>query len=153
MDAYQLTGICNRHKHTCYYFGGVYAADTLPRIVPFYPIFYICNTALSYRPGKHWVLIFLPGNDIPEYFDSLGFPPEFHNYLIHQFLMKQGPRYWLNYIKVQADNTKTCGQFCLFVADMRCIGLNMDEIMELFYLNLNRNENLVTGYVNVHMGY
>ena len=38
--------------------GGVYAADRLPRTIPYRPLLYIANTDPHFRPGRHWVVIY-----------------------------------------------------------------------------------------------
>ena len=153
MDSFQLTRISIVHKHTRPQFGSVFSPDNLPTSILKYPIFYFCNTALSYQPGQHWILLYFPNKyEKAEYFDSLGKCPEDYNTLIKDFLKTHSSDYIITKVRVQDHNTNTCGLFCLFVSDMRCIGLKMHEIIGLFQPNnLNWNEFMATGYVKSHM--
>jgi len=53
-------------------FDGVVAADRLPNE----PRLLVCNTDPSYRPGEHWIVIYVDDEGrYGEYFDSFGRPP------------------------------------------------------------------------------
>ena len=153
MDNFQLTRIATLHSHTQPFFGGVLNPDTLPKTVTKYPIFFFCNSDLSQEKGSHWLLIYLKGvNSAPIFFDSIGKKPEEYNSLIQNFLIMQGPDYLINEQRVQAYNTSSCGMYCLFVSDLLCQDLTLEEIMNLFNRgDLGYNEMLVDSYVNGHM--
>jgi hypothetical protein len=52
-------------------FQGVYSIDTLPET----PLLLVCNTAPSYKPGQHWVALYVNSRRRGEYFDSFGRKP------------------------------------------------------------------------------
>ena len=74
-------------------FGGVYCADNLPK-KPKVNYGYIVNTDNCASSGTHWVAFYFPSNQMPEYFDSNGFPPmnfrflDFLGYQKHFFFLK-----------------------------------------------------------------
>ena len=67
--------------------GGVYAADQLPRTIPYRPSLYIANTDPHFRPGRHWVVIYF-GEEPIEYFDPLGKEP---NNIIEDYMTLMDP--------------------------------------------------------------
>jgi hypothetical protein len=52
-------------------FQGVYSIDTLPET----PRLLVCNTDPSYKPGQHWVALYVDSRRRGEYFDSFGRKP------------------------------------------------------------------------------
>ena len=153
MDNFQLACTASLHSHTQAFHGGVFSPDTLPAKITKYPIFFFCNSDMSYETGTHWLLICLRDPDHhPFYFDSLGKKPEEHNVLIRDFLSLHGPEYQSCEYRVQNYNTRTCGFYCLYVADLFCCGYSTEEILEKFEpTNLAYNEMIVQEYVNGHM--
>ena len=53
----QINSILSRHYHTRPFYGGCYAANTLPTVVNKYPTFIICNLDMSWQFGSHWLFI------------------------------------------------------------------------------------------------
>ena len=80
--------------------GGVYAADRLPRTIPYRPLLYIANTDPHFRPGRHWVVIHF-GEEHIEYFDPLGKEP---NNIIEDYLTLMGPNGYLRNVRRVQDN-------------------------------------------------
>lgn len=155
MDSRELTRIASLHLHTRPYFGGCVAADCLPLNIPFFPIFYICNSDEWYRSGTHWVLImFRSPKDPPEFFDSFGREPAYYNTLIEDYLLinARDKGYIVSNRQVQANNSAYCGYYCLTVADYFSQGYTLPNIMTLFdSSSLHKNDQAVRSYVNSHM--
>ncbi len=102
----------------------VCAANELPHhVVLRRPAAFIVNTQPNYRPGAHWVLIYLPQKKnmdstlTPYFFDSLGYPPSAYRQHFIKFLKKNNSpshTYRFNRVKIQQDNSSACGMYCLF---------------------------------------
>ena len=41
-----------------------------------FPSAYVFNLDPSYKPGVHWVAVYIDRECLPEYFDSFGCPPQ-----------------------------------------------------------------------------
>lgn len=154
MKSGEITRICSSHLHTNPYFGGCVGADGLPIKIPFFPIFFICNSDNWSQKGSHWLLIMIRSkNDKPQFFDSLGKSPFHYSKNIEDFLIANSKGgYIMSSTRVQDHDTNSCGLYCLTVADYFCQGYTMAQIMSLFDKdNLSKNEILVSAYVNNHM--
>ena len=131
------------------------AADCLPIEIPFYPIFYICNSDEWYKRGSHWLLLmFRSPDEPPEYFDSFGHTPDYYNKLIKDYLIVTGGTggYMMSTQQVQPSYSWHCGYYCLTVADYFSQGYSLSNITTLFdEFNLPKNDQLVRDYVNSHM--
>jgi len=60
-------------------FDGVFSIDNLPDD----PHLLVCNTDPSYKPGRHWIAIYIEDGR-GEFFDSFGHRPniEFEHYMV-----------------------------------------------------------------------
>lgn len=108
-------------------FVSVHAADCLPeRERRRKPCAYVVNTDEISGPGKHWVCIYFPKSKPVEYFDSFGLYPK--KYFIE--FMKNDFLFHSNFL--QQVNSTVCGQYCIAYIYLRCKGLCMAEILNLF---------------------
>ena len=82
-------------------FVGVFSIDRLPRTILTRPASLIVNLDEAFKPGSHWVAIYLPKIGPAIYMDPFGSPPP---PLIAAFLQRNSLRGW-NYIttKIQGD--------------------------------------------------
>jgi len=64
MNSDEIERFLRRHLED---FDGVFSVDTLPAK----PHLLVCNTDPSYRPGRHWICIFVEDGR-GKYFDSFG---------------------------------------------------------------------------------
>ena len=154
MNSIEITRIASLHSHTRPFFGGCLSSDTLPVLVRKYPVFYICNTDMSYERGTHWLLIMLKSPSThPTFFDSLGYPPTHYAKTIENFMIaNSNQQYEYSSVRLQQAGSIKCGMYCLTVADLFCQDKTLTEIIQLFDKdNLNKNEILVSAYVNQHM--
>ena len=95
-------------------FKGVYAIDQLPRIIlDKRPCALIVNLDPSWKPGSHWVAIFLEDKGGPaHYFDSFGRPP-FDDAII-SFLNRHSKQGWIyNGTRYQSISSTLCGIYCI----------------------------------------
>jgi len=69
MNTYELDRLIRRYVTR---FDGVFSCDRLPTK----PTLFVCNTDPSYKPGKHWIDIYVADDGrYGEFFDSLGRRP------------------------------------------------------------------------------
>ena len=76
MNTLQLKRALEHNPSTKKIFGGVFAADELPKTFDTFPYGFVANTDPSTEPGTHWVAFYFPSRDKGEFFDSYGYPPE-----------------------------------------------------------------------------
>ena len=76
MNSRQLRWILSNDKVTSRTFKSVYALDEIEHIKQkSFPSAYVFNLDPSYKPGSHWVAVYIDRKGRPEYFDSFGRPP------------------------------------------------------------------------------
>ena len=73
MNTLQIKRALERNAFTKKIFGGVFAADELPKLNTF-PCGFVANTDPSTEPGTHWVAFYFPSRDKGEFFDSSATP-------------------------------------------------------------------------------
>ena len=127
MNTKQLYQALVFNKYTNHCFNGVYSLDTLQDIES-KPKLIICNTDPSNKPGEHWVLFNFENNHV-EFFDSLGKGIDFYGIDFLRFAKRFAKTISQSKVRIQAKNTDTCGQYCLFYAYLRCKGKSMESIL------------------------
>ena len=76
MNTKQLRWILSNEKVTSRNIKGVYALDEIVHIKQkSFPSAYVFNLDPSYKPGVHWVAVYIDRRELLEYFDSFGRPP------------------------------------------------------------------------------
>lgn len=121
-------------------FVNTYAADTIPKEPrSLKPASYIANLSPLHSTGTHWVCFFFPITGLTEYFDTFGLDIPFH------FLDFVGLSYKQNHNILQNPFATTCGQHVIFYILMRCHGMSMEQI-----LNIYSKENLLVNDVCVN---
>ena len=138
MNEVQIQTLLINNPVTRPYFGGVVAYDELPLLTLEHPVFYVVNTDSRSGVGKHWTVIFLDNH--VEFFDSLGKNVDCYADTFKQFLTVNGPWYMYCCTRLQSFNSKVCGEFCLYFAYYRCLGLPFKDIINKFTSNLNNND-------------
>ena len=120
---------------------GVYAADKLPNIFPFYPCGFIANTDEHKSPGRHWIAFYLPKQGRVECFDSYGQSPELYNSWISSWLQKHFTYVIWNTSPIQSDFSNVCGLYSLYFLRERLIGQTLRDVVETFHpTNLRHND-------------
>ena len=150
MNSRQLRWILSNDKVTSRTFKGVYALDEIVHIKQkSLPSAYVFNLDPSYKPGSHWVAVYIDRKGCPEYFDSFGRPPPRE---IKDFLNTCAESWKHNHVPIQELYSTTCGQFVVFYIYQRCSGLTLQAIIRK-YFNLHaklRNDVLVRDFVKMH---
>ena len=143
MNTKQLWNALCLNPVTNNYFDGIYSSDTLKEIVE-KPDLIICNTDPSNKPGEHWVLFFFKENSV-DFFDSLGRDIKYYGSVFLDFIENFVTNYKQSLKRTQPIQSDLCGQYCLYYAFAKCIGLNMEEIIN----NIPNYEHVVN-FVNSH---
>ena len=73
MNTLQIKRALERDTFTKKIFGGVFAADELPKTITS-PCGFVANTDPSTEPGTHWVAFYFPSREKGEFFDSTATP-------------------------------------------------------------------------------
>ena len=150
MNEIELTKLLVINEVTAPYFCGVLSHDQLNKLP--YPKtgFYVCNTDDSTGPGEHWITLAWFRNGQPaEFFDSLAKSPADYNKNFTNFLINNGPKYKFTTVRIQAEESIKCGEFCIFYAHHRCMGYSFEEILKMFSdTDLRSNDIKVEHFVN-----
>ena len=107
-------------------FNGVCSRDNLPKTVKNETA---CTVNLdNYKnTGRHWIALYLKDNEVI-YFDSFGvehIPKEIKRFIEHKNIKT-------NIFKIQADNSITCGYFCIGFIDFTLTGKRLIDFTGLF---------------------
>ena len=131
MNSRQLRWILsNEKKVTSRTFKGVYTLDEIEHIKQrSFPSTYVFNLDPSYKPGVHWVAVYIDRRGLVEYFDSFGLPPPRE---IEGFLYTYVESWNYNNVPVQELYSTTCGQFDVFYIYQRCSGLTLESILRKY---------------------
>lgn len=132
-------------------FKGVFAADQLRSVKKgtiSFPGLYVCNTDPSYKPGTHWVCIYLfidqDGAAKGEYFCSYGKPPI--SQFVH-FLHSHTSTWIENKFRLQSDFSSVCGSYVLYFAYHRSRSRSFKEILSDFTQDFINNDAYVKMFV------
>ena len=137
--------ILESDKRTTSQFKGVFASDKLPRKANINSL-YVCNTDSSTMPGEHWIVIYFDKDHRAEYFDSFGLHPSITSF--ENFLNNNSVTWKCNVKPVQHLLSDACGYHCVFFAIHRCVGFDMNTIVNMYTYDLNFNDHIVKMFVN-----
>ena len=129
----------------CDVYDGVHAADQL-HLLTLRPAVIVINTDPSWKPGRHWVAVYVPKHGPWEYFDSYGEPPT--SPFIQEWI-DQRP-YIYNNQPLQSPVSDACGHYCIYYIVHRARGQTMDAILSRFTHDRDRNDNDVRAWVANH---
>jgi hypothetical protein len=118
-----------------YIFDGFWFPDYHPQIKK-NPALIIANTDKSTGPGVHWCAIYIDKeNNICEYFDPLGQPPEnkINGYSFLPLLNKYSSFVEYNKIPVQSSTAETCGHHCIYFGCLKAKQYSLKFIVTSFY--------------------
>lgn len=121
-------------------FQGVFSVDTLPER----PRLLVCNTDPSYKPGQHWIAIFVDSKGHGEFFDSFGRRPD---YRFERYMNEHCIAWTYNKRQLQSIISSFCGYYCCVYCMFRCRGLNMNRIIGYFTRDTAFNDCLVHSVV------
>ena len=99
-------------------FLGVFPKDMIP---PFRPnTCFVANIDPACMPGQHWIAFFVDADRDVEYFDSYGEPPSLYGFILNAARVLSYP--------VQALDSDTCGEHCIFYLIMRSRDFDLAQI-------------------------
>lgn len=99
----------SNYKH----FAGVYSIDSIPFWLINKPFGIVINLDPKWKPGSHWVAVYIPEFGPAIYFDSFGLlPPDTILTYLERNCKKYGYKY--NQNVYQGDLSIKCGHFCVF---------------------------------------
>lgn len=136
------------HLNVKKYFIGVYPIDRVPRVLK-NEHFLICNTDTSNNEGQHWFAVYRNGT-LLECFDSLGITAERKQSLEIVFKLKGINKIIFNTTQLQASDSASCGQFCIYfiVERLHNKDLNFSELLdECFDVNVTKNEKTINMFM------
>jgi hypothetical protein len=139
-----LWRILSNDKRTASSFRGVFACDELP-VSTSTSSLYVCNTDPSTKGGEHWVVIYVDDNRRAEFFDSFGMSPTKERF--ETFLNNVSASWVFNARSVQYPLSDACGYHCVFFAVHRCVGFNINAVVNMYTHNLMYNDVLVKQFV------
>jgi hypothetical protein len=139
-----IRNVLQRDKRTTDLFKGVYAYDKLPSRATASSV-YVCNTDPSTEPGEHWIVIYFDDKGRAEYFDSFGLHPSISNF--EMFLNNNSSIWKCNTKIVQHPFSDACGYHCIFFVVHRCVGFDMNAIVNMYTNDLMFNDRLVKMFV------
>jgi hypothetical protein len=121
-------------------FQGVYSIDTLPET----PRLLVCNTDPSYKPGQHWVAIYVDSRRRGEYFDSpCRRPPG----IIEDYMNRHCVDWIFNARQLQSAVSNCCGFYCCFYCVLRCRCVDLTRIVNSFTDDTGFNDSIVRNFV------
>ena len=150
MNNKQLRWILSNDKVTSRNFKGVYALDEIKHIHQIsFPSAFVFNLDPSYKPGVHWVAVYIDMEGLPEYFDSFGRPLPRE---IKDFLCTYAESWNYNHVPVQELYSTTCGQFVVLYIYQRCSGLTLKSMLQKYFNPHAKimNDVLVRDFVKMH---
>ena len=106
----------------------------------------VVNLDPQNKPGSHWIAIYINQDGFGEFFDSYGRCPEKKE--IKNYLKKNCKDWTVNEKLLQSPLSSTCGQYCIYFLYHRVYGVPMHRIVEVFSSDLNKNDFLVSEWVN-----
>ena len=144
MNTEEIRILLSEDKRTADAFRGVFASDELPQENEINSL-YICNTDPSHEPGEHWIVMYIDENRRADYFDSFGrYPTEkcFENFLDNNSV------FWIhNDRPVQDLYSDACGYHYIFFSVHRCVGFDLNSIVNMYTDNLLANDAFVKRFV------
>lgn len=150
MDSVQIARVLCTHPRARKHFIGIFAINTLPPLPlskSAYPICLIFNTDTDTMSGSHWLALYMPTKDQCEYFDSYGVEPCLGP--VKKYLHENFKNVSYNKLALQAQGTKTCGEFCICFIIALCQNYSMRQFQILLthYLPYTTPDELVHSYV------
>lgn len=147
MYGQEIDNILSTNPVTKNIYKGIYASNQIPRLRGLkYPAAYIFNTDEDFRPGQHWVAIFLKSRRAqPEYFDSYGVQPIKQSF--KRFMKRLNKSYRYNKQSLQSLLSKVCGEYTVYYVFHKSKGYTLRKILSNFSNDCEQNDEIVKYFV------
>lgn len=126
---------------------GVFPSDKVPRLYP--PADVIINTDPHFRPGEHWVALWISKNGDGIFFDSYGRP--LANKCFLRRIKKYCKTFKCNKMKIQSDFSSVCGEFSFMFLSMMLRGYSLKKFCKLFSNDCTRNDKIASKFYSNSM--
>ena len=121
-------------------FNGVYSRYHLPKTIKNGA--YVINLDEYEEIDTHWIALYVKNTEIT-YFDSFGVehvPKEIKRFIEHKIIKT-------NIFRIQADNSITCGYFCIGFIDFIFVGKSLIDFTSLFSpYDFKKNDDIILSY-------
>jgi hypothetical protein len=111
---------------------------------------YIVNLQESWKPGNHWIVLYVVDKKTIELFDSVVSSAEKQNPYIQRFLQRFRTVHINKGSTLQSHISESCGLYCIYYLYLRCkkhLSMNM-IICDYFTDDAAVNECIVLKFVN-----
>jgi len=127
----------------CKLYKGTYSCDTIP-IDHHVKASYIVNLSAHDEAGTHFICI-IRRKSYAYYFDSYGLPP--FNEDINKYLKSLHIPIYHNDIRIQHDDSKFCGYFCMLQVLATDTNCKIVPNMNFYVTDTMRNDELCIQYI------
>jgi hypothetical protein len=147
MNTLQIENILFNDYKSKKYFKAVIEIDELPRSKrKIKNSAYVINTDKKSGQGEHWISFFYDKNSNCEFFDSLGFGPEF--YSLDGFLLKTGKKVFTNNFAIQSIFSEYCGYYAILFVLLRSRNISFETFLEYFNIDSIKNDLKIKNFIN-----
>jgi len=109
-----------------------------------FPCIIVKNTEKSRERGKHWICFYVLSEDTYQYFDSYGNELA----LYKDVKPPAGSLVKENCQVLQSSYTYLCGEYCLWFAFSRAVGITFEKFLSKFSSDVNHNDCLVRRFAS-----
>jgi hypothetical protein len=150
MNSLQIVNVLTNDIFSKKFFKKVYAIDQIPNDNKKYKnAAFIINTDKKTGKGEHWLAVFYDKNNNSQFFDSLGFGPEFYG--LSEFLLKTSKNSITNKFGVQSFLSEYCGFYSILFIMIRSRNISFQKFLEFFNEDTIKNdlkiENLIKTFI------
>ena len=139
MNTIQIEQILENDKYSKKYFKSVLSIDQLQiSKSKIKNSAFVINTDKRTGKGEHWISVFYDKNSDCQFFDSLGFGPEFYG--LDQFFMKTGNNLTTNKFAVQSVLSEYCGHYSVLFILIRSRKIAFQKFLEYFNEDVLKND-------------
>ncbi len=142
MNELEIAQCLGKNVFTRRWYRGTFARNEVADIVPWPQSIYIFNYSSRDEEGTHWTALIINRNSFPIYFDSCGDPPPLYFEEFHK-LFENFPLCVYSATQIQADSSKSCGQYCCLISSYVARGMTLVEARAPFGADLLKNERIL----------
>ena len=132
MNSDQIQAILEHFVAVPMRFLGVFPQDQFPELKQ--NTCFVINNKPSSHSGEQWLAFFIKSN-VVEFFDSYANPPASYGFNVNAICVMRSP--------IQAYDSDTCGDHCIFYLVYRSRGWERDRIRSIYSESLGRNDLLI----------